>query len=189
MLLVVAGCCWLVLVGVGWCCCCVGKLVAAAALRSARANTLLSPTRPQQGWPVPPQHSTTLNNTQQQPATVQQQPGPPLHWCCPPGCVSPPGWGGYWPSLAGRAGRAAGGSVPCAGGTTADTSGPGRHCSMQHAAWGHVGTCGDMWGHVRGGQWSVDTGHRRVAGERQCWRQQGPAQWTMGWWWWVQLRN
>ena len=54
-------------------------------------------------------------------------------------------------------------------------------CSMQH---------GDMWGHVR-----VVSGHpghgtpELVAGERQCWRQQGPAQWTMGWWWWVQLHS
>ena len=148
-----------VAVGVGWCCCCVGKLVAAAALRSARANTLLSPTRPHQGWPVP---ATTPTNTQQHSTaatTLQQQPGPPLsqHWCCTPGCVSTSGWCGYWPSLARRAGRAAGGSVSCTGGTTAATSGPGRHCSMQHAAWGRVGTCA-------GGGWSVvtlGTGHRR----------------------------
>ena len=155
-----AGCCWwLLLVGVGCCCCCVGKLVAAAALRSARANTLLSPTRPHQGWPVP---ATTPTNTQQHSTaatTLQQQPGPPLsqHWCCTPGCVSTSGWCGYWPSLARRAGRAAGGSVSCTGGTTAATSGPGRHCSMQHAAWGRVGTCA-------GGGWSVvtlGTGHRR----------------------------
>ena len=153
-----AGCCWwLLLVGVGCCCCCVGKLVAAAALRSARANTLLSPTRPHQGWPVP---ATTPTNTQQHSTaatTLQQQPGPPLsqHWCCTPGCVSTSGWCGYWPSLARRAGRAAGGSVSCTGGTTAATSGPGRHCSMQHAAWGRVGTCAG-WRVV-----TLDTGHRR----------------------------
>ena len=109
--------------------------------------------------------ATTLNNTQQHstaasntPTTAGARAAPALlHCCCTPGCVSTPGWGGYWPSLAGRAGRAAGGSVPCTGGTTADTSGPGRHCSMQHAAWGHVGTCGDMCG-VVSGQWTRDTG-------------------------------
>ena len=132
--------------------------------------------------------ATTLDNTQQHATaatTPQQQPGPPLHWCCTPGCVSTPGWGGYWPSLAGRAGRA----VVAVSPALAD------HCrhlgsgaTLQHAACS-MGTCGDMCG------WSVVSGHpghgtpELVAGERQCWRQQGPAQWTMGWWWWVQLRN
>ena len=176
-----AGCCWwLLLVGVGWCCCCVGKLVAAAALRSARANTLLSPTRPHQGWPVP---ATTPTNTQQHSTaatTLQQQPGPPLsqHWCCTPGCVSTSGWCGYWPSLARRAGRAAGGSVSCTGGTTAATSGPGRHCSMQHAAWGRVGTCAG-WRVV-----TLGTGHRRWWLESPSvggWQQGPPSgQWAGG---------
>ena len=113
--------------------------------------------------------ATTLNNTQQHSTAASNSPttaGATAALVLAPGlCVHP--WLGRVlaiPSGAGRAGG--GGSVPCAGGTTADTSGPGRHCSMQHAAWGHVGTCGDMWGHVgtcAGGGWSVvtlDTGHR-----------------------------
>ena len=152
-----AGCCWwLLLVGVGCCCCCVGKLVAAAALRSARANTLLSPTRPHQGWPVPAttptntqQHSTTLNSSHNTPtaAGATAVPALVLH----PGlCVHL--WLVRVLAIPGQAGRAG-----CWWHWRDHCSHLGSGATLQHAACS-MGTCGDMCG------WRVvtlGTGHRR----------------------------
>ena len=186
---VVAGCCWLLLVGVGWC-----WLVLLLCWKAGGSSrTALCPgqhsTEPHTATAGVASTATTLNNTQQHSTAASNSPttaGATAALVLHPGlCVHP--WLGRVLAIPSGAGRA-GGWWQCPLHWRDHCRHLGSGATLQHAACS-MGTCGDMCG------WRVVSGHpghgtpELVAGERQCWRQQGPAQWTMGWWWWVQLHS